>query len=53
MGCGNVNTIENENHKKSLPQPDSNLNENQVENKKDKNIPKNVNLQKSTKKNRK
>ena len=53
MGCGNVNTIENENHKNSLPQPNSNLNENQAENKKDKNIPKNINLQKSTKKNRK
>ena len=43
MGCGNVNTIENENHKNSLSKPNSNLNENQAENKKDKNITKNVN----------
>lgn len=53
MGCGNVNTIENENHKNSLSRPNSNLNENQEENKKNKNITKNVNLQKSNKKNRK
>ena len=53
MGCGNVNTLENENHRNLLSEQNSNLNKSQDKNLYDKNNPKNITSQKNNPKKRK